>query len=433
MLEETRSKVQLLLSQSLAYYNSGNLGAAMSATNKALSLLNKNSSDSEERRFYSNFLSQKYIFMDGNFDPIARKNAAEEAVAYYESVPDSDSVVQQAGNDANIAYIHICLGNINKAVHYANKVNIDSPELRGSDNALSTFFILGRVYQFANVDFDYERFRKILDFSRDKLEGNKLRMYFPQSKFKPVRFNKANSEIPIYITNLLQVYTQLNKLDFIQYGQASDTPWCDKGWSLIKAVGIENCEIDSVFSICQAATIFPESKSSDTRKRWGFNMLECLKAMSTQGKLTPKMAEHYVSAQYQVFLADPRNDFLALDPLFFLETIETSIINAPWVAHGYWLCGFGLSRSNDWSSLKGRKACRLLSKAVRWLKLNGADDPAYAHALGLVADAHLAQGQVDLAIEEFTEAERLMSKLVGKDHVLSKQYQAGLEKALAQQ
>ncbi|MDR1643844.1 MAG: hypothetical protein LBT59_29455 [Clostridiales bacterium] len=447
MLEETRIKAEQLLAQSYDFYHAEKYDIALSLLSKGQALLNKDSHELYEQHLYFEFLNNKFIVMCADIvmhecaDKESRRKAAEEATKYGAYLPDVDDVLTQGPNDTSLALMHAYLGNFPKAIQYANKVDIDSPELRASDNALTLFMTLFRVYAQIKSGYDIDRFKNIAFFIIDIFESvrlvkghsrNPLNFVQPRSS----QLSKANAQYDLifYVDDLLDIYLKLASLEIKLSSPLSCLSWCGKAWDLAQEAGFDSCNTDTVLSLCIFASSCARSQPVEYLSEWCVNILGCLKAMVAQGMMSLKMASSYVSAQNVVFSDNPSNDFLVINPLFFLDTIENSDYQdkAYELPYEYWLCGFWLSRGNSWSTPKGRKAYRLLSKALRALTLQNAKNTVYAHALGLIADAHLAKGEVDLAVEEFTEAERIMSKLHGKDHVLSKQYQAGLEKALAQ-
>jgi hypothetical protein len=383
-------------------------------------------------------------------DNAGRRSVAEETIKFCGNMPRNADILTQTVIDVSIAQRHSFLGNTIKAIRIANRIDIDSPDIREGSTALSIYIILFRLYLTTNSGYEIDRLRKILIFIKDNLEGTKLRIEGDKLRIEGAKLSlenpkycvspqsitnkklKYNYDLVFCVDDLLPVYAKLAEVDLnIVPDPSSCLSWCDKAWALAQEAVMENCDTDQVFKICILA--FSRSQGACTVK-WCCNTLNCLKAMLTQGKLTNNMAEAYVIAQRIVFSSNPGNNFIVINPLIFLETIENdpSIGEGILMAFECWLCGFWLSRSNGWSTAKGRKAYMLLSKSLRLFPHDFMANEVYAHALGLVADAHLAQGKTALAVDEFTEAKRLMSKLLGENHPLSKQCQAGLEKALAQ-
>jgi tetratricopeptide (TPR) repeat protein len=440
MLKEIQIKAEQLLALSYKLCTEGNPDDALAALSKGQALLDKYSRDISERHLYFNFLNDRYNCLFEKVDEEGRRIAAEEATKYYNTLPRNANIIAQCVTDTSVAQMHSYLGNIPKAIHYANRIDIDSPKLRESSKALSIFVVLFRLYQTTNVGYAIGRLRKILIFIKDNLEGAKLRIdsknpqnekYCVSPQSSALKNANSNHDLAFCVDDLLEVYAKLARLDLDRPDPSSCLSWCDKGWALAKEAALKNCDTDHVFSICTRA--LTRSREEDCIIKWCCNTLDCLKAMLAQSKLTTDMAKSYVIAQRILFSACPGNDFLVLSPLIFQETIENDpSIDEFFVVIECWLCGFLLSRVNGWSNPKGREAYSLISKSLRLFDHETVDNEIYAHALGLFADAHLAQGKAALAVQQFTEAERIISELLGKDHVLSKQYQAGLEKALAQ-
>ncbi|MDR2749877.1 MAG: hypothetical protein LBC41_04370, partial [Clostridiales bacterium] len=403
MLNKAKNQAEQFYTLSLIRSTEKNFDAALEMTRNGLSLLNKNSSDLAERRLYSDFLNQRFSLLESRGDQESKTNAAEEATKYYEQFSEEKVAVKQMLTVIAIAQMHAYLGNMPKALFYANKVNIDSPEFQKSDFALPVCSGLFRVYVLDRNSYELDRFRQILVIAKDCIESAKLSAY-SKDQSKP-NSNASNSKFdPNFSVNgLMETYVNLAIID-LKSNLSLGMSWSDKGWALAEEVGIELCDIEQLFTICLSVISYSYSLPFDRLRKWCFNMFDCLKIMVASGKMTARMAGSYVVAQQLVFSLNPSNDFIVMNPFIFLEAIDaldpqdTNFV----VANESWLCGFWLSRNNSWSTPQGRKAYRFLSKALRVYKLDGVQNSAYAHALGLVADAHLAQGKTALAVDEFT-------------------------------
>ncbi|MDR1643843.1 MAG: hypothetical protein LBT59_29450 [Clostridiales bacterium] len=391
MLEEIRIKAEQYCAQSINCCTEGNYDIALEMLNEGQALLNKDSNDIDERRLYFKFLVDRHITLDESNNPPDARIAAKEAINYYEKFPDEDDILVQAAHDSHVARMHAYLGNFSKAIHYADKVDIDSPRIHTS-YAISIFWTLSHAYPRNYIGYDHDRFKKILVFIKDVLESVRLRIDYnnPQNikDFIPPRsteHSEENSEhdLEFSIDNLMEMYYELESIDFEHSRLSSALSWSEKGWALSQEVGLENCNASRLHSICFSALTYG-SKLDDSGIKWCFRVIDCLKAMVAQGQMSLIMALTFAAVHNQIFLANPSNDFIQIDPLIFLEPIENAAsADIFFAAREYWLCGFWLSRSNSWSTTRGKKAYRLLRKALRALTLQNAQNAVYAHGLAL--------------------------------------------------
>jgi tetratricopeptide (TPR) repeat protein len=408
MPDNRAARAQEFASRSVNEFQSGKFHEAVALLDKGLAALGKGPLTKGEKYLYSNILHQKFVFYEFAQDDKAAKITAEESLKFDEHLK-YDSIEMQAMADVNAAYKHAYLGNFSKALEHADKVDVDSPKIIASDIKGLLLSRLSLIYSKAQSGAFSERYEKIT-----------LKLISVYEKDR-----ERNAKL------IVECCQALNQARCKNGNTSAARPLREKAWALRQDFGLENVEIQTLLNLCLGGITEGEM---DERANWSRNALECIDALLDQMDLTPQMATVYLASNLHIFISNPCNDFITLNPLNFLPVIEDFLHGeqSDLVAYEYWLVGSWLSRSAGWSTANGRKAFRLLRKALRMFK-NQSDVPSaiYAHALGLVADAHLAQGQSALAADEFAEAESIYSTMYGKDHPLSAQYQDGLKKAQA--
>jgi tetratricopeptide (TPR) repeat protein len=386
----------------------GDLQKALKLFDRALAAIDVNSSDVMDLKLLVMLKEVKGLAYKELGDTEASARQIEEAIEM-----NSGLIIQDKGLDnattINTALTLSSLGNVERAIEFADKVSIASMP-KNIVNA-TLLIALSTVYS------------KSLETRGAQAKKALLKA---KAIFEEEKEDNADS--------LLIVYKGLAEVAMTLEGDKEKMlGYCAKGWALAKKVGLGNVNLEHLYTLVKYAT---ENTSEEESVLWHSCALVTAGKMLDTNCLAPTAARLYIFssiAAFPYFIVQGESFNAAhAEQCYELMSEDPEIEPLP-MAMAQWLYCYKLSLDKDWPSDREatRKAIPLLKKAAKTIeKLDIINSPIYACVQWLLADAHLAHGDYALSAGEYKMAYSIMARTYGDDHFYTKHCLSGLEAAL---
>ncbi|MDR2750694.1 MAG: hypothetical protein LBC41_08545, partial [Clostridiales bacterium] len=261
MSAERAIKGKECFEQSIALFTARKPQEAVALLEKGMADFGDDFEDFTERYIYSNLLHHKFIFLS-IYDGDAAADAAKESLKFDETLDFIDSDAQALAC-ANTAYKHIFLGNISEAISIADKIDLDSPEIKESDLESNVYQILFDVYSKSQYGYDFSRFEKIA------------------KKFISICKEERNDIM------LLDIFRTMSQEYAQRENATAAIDMCEKGWELARKIGFGNVDAETLLKLCLAAIATSEGSAL---VKWSRNTLECINALLDYTDVSVPMA-----------------------------------------------------------------------------------------------------------------------------------------------
>jgi tetratricopeptide (TPR) repeat protein len=275
----------------------------------------------------------------------------EKIIEIRSSLDYSDDKAKRDANNAWLSSVLGSLGQLEKAMEYAEKVLESCSGDKGFDTGMR-LFAASRVFMH-DMDKNHEKVKGILILSRKNLMYGFGALMFP--RLHDIQMVLAEIAFK-YDNDAMKAQAEL-----------------EKGWTFAQKLGFENCSPYSLFDIADAGIKYSE-KVFRIDISWPRRLLQVFGLFIDTGEGGYDMGKLYVAGNISVFLNDmTMNESVTVErALRWLEVTKQQTQDAREIALAQWLAGLALVHKGK-TPEDDIKGIGLIETSIKALRVTKAD------------------------------------------------------------